>query len=167
VETHPQIFTESGALKWGPSTFLLTDHNVSPIYSNGYVTSKLGDNFSCRTLVIWQPRNTRWWRDTETTLRIHIVRDIPVQNRNTWLLKSRNVWFDIPGIVDTHVVPDPVLEGLLMDNPTNWYPVIQIGHVKLCGGGVSTRNGSRLLFNLQHLSLNWICTRIHWGLDSC
>jgi len=107
-----KILIKSDALIREPSTFLWTDHNVPPLYSNDYV--------------IWEPRNTRWWQDTDTTLWIHIVRDILVQNRNIWLLKYCQVWFDIPGIVGTHVVPDPVPEGLLKDNPTNWYPVWMI-----------------------------------------
>ena len=37
--------------------------------------------------------------------------------------KSRHEWFEIPGIVGIHVVPDPVPEGLLKDSPTNWCPV--------------------------------------------
>jgi len=61
--------------------------------------------------------------DKIQTLWIHIVRDILVRSRNIWLLKSCHVWFDIPGIVGIHVVPDPVPEGLLKDNPTNWYRV--------------------------------------------
>ena len=36
---------------------------------------------------------------------------------------SRHEWFEIPGIVGIHVVPDPVPEGLLKDSPTNWCPV--------------------------------------------
>jgi len=62
-------------------------HNVPPPYYNGYVKSRLEDYFFWWTLVIWQPPNTRWWRDTDTTLRIH-VRDILLQHPNIWLLKS-------------------------------------------------------------------------------
>jgi len=56
--------------------------------SNGYAKSRLGECFFWWTLVIWQPPNTTWWRDTDTTLRILAVRDILVQNRNIWLIKS-------------------------------------------------------------------------------
>jgi len=92
-----------------------------------------GSSFS-----FWVPSVSRdltvCWLNITYTCFVYTVTDVDgrsprqvsanlIQNRNIWLLKSRYVRFDMTGIVGIHVIPDPVPEGLLQDNPTNWYPV--------------------------------------------